>query len=66
MKHRFDRMKKIYAADGYRDKLADKVKSAFGRDIEITLRTDKFTVFKPLSVRWGVANILMARKMETH
>ncbi|OAV64463.1 hypothetical protein Barb4_04082 [Bacteroidales bacterium Barb4] len=54
LKHRFDRMKKMYADGGCRGKPVDRVKSAFGWDIETTLRTDKSAKFKPLSVRWVV------------
>ncbi|OAV64331.1 hypothetical protein Barb4_04211 [Bacteroidales bacterium Barb4] len=54
LKHRFDRMKRIYADGGCRGKPVDRVKSAFGWDIEITLRTDKSAEFKPLPVRWVV------------
>ncbi|OAV66408.1 Transposase DDE domain protein [Bacteroidales bacterium Barb6XT] len=54
LKHRFGGMKKIYADGGYRGKPVDRVKSAFGWDIKITLRTDKSAEFKPLPVRWVV------------
>ncbi|OAV72400.1 Transposase DDE domain protein [Bacteroidales bacterium Barb6] len=47
-------MKRIYADGGCRGKPVDRVKSAFGWDIEITLRTDKSAEFKPLPVRWVV------------
>lgn len=51
---KFDRMKKIYADGGYIGQLVDNVKSAYGYDMEITLRTDKSTDFKPLPKRWIV------------
>ena len=46
--YRFDRMQKIYADGGYRGELGDRVKRQFDRDMEITLRYDKETGFKPL------------------
>lgn len=51
---KFERMKKIYADGGYRGELADNVKNTFGFNMEITLRTDKSTDFKPLPKRWVV------------
>jgi putative transposase len=51
---RFERMKKIYADGGYRGELEDKVKNSFGWDMEITLRSDRSTGFKPLPERWVV------------
>jgi putative transposase len=51
---RFEKMKKIYADGGYRGELAEKVKNRFGWDMEITLRSDKATPFKPLPKRWVV------------
>jgi putative transposase len=51
---RFERMKKVYADGGYRGKLAEKVKSKFGWDVEITLHSDTATDFKPLPMRWVV------------
>lgn len=54
LRQRFDRMKKIYAEGGYRGQLIDKVKNELGYDIEITLRSDKATDFKPLPKRWVV------------
>lgn len=54
LKGRFGRMKKIYADGGYRGELIDKVKDELGYDMEITLRTDKSTDFKPLPKRWVV------------
>lgn len=54
LKWKFERMKKIYADGGYRGKLVDKVKDKLGYDMEITLRTDKSTSFKPLPKRWVV------------
>jgi transposase len=47
-------MKKNYADGGYRGELAEKVKNKLGWDIEITLRSDKATDFKPLPGRWVV------------
>ena len=54
LKHRFERMKKIYADGGYRGELGDNVKKHFGWEMEITLRSDKSTEFKPLPKRWIV------------
>lgn len=54
LRHRFDRMQKIYADGGYRGELVDKVKAELGYDMEITLRSDRATAFKPLPKRWGV------------
>lgn len=54
LKWQFERMKKIYADGGYRGELVDKVKDKLGYDMEITLRTDKSTLFKPLPKRWVV------------
>jgi putative transposase len=51
---RFESMKKVYADGGYRGELAEKEKSKFGWDMEITLRSDTATDFKPLPVRWVV------------
>jgi putative transposase len=51
---RFERMKKIYADGGYRGELVENVKKDFGWDMEITLRSDKSTGFKPLPKRWVV------------
>jgi putative transposase len=54
LKWRFGRMKKIYADGGYRGELVDKVKHELGYDMEITLRSDKSSNFKPLPKRWVV------------
>lgn len=51
---RFPRMKKLYADGGYRGKLIDNVKERYGWDMEITLRSDRSTEFKPLPKRWVV------------
>jgi putative transposase len=51
---RFERMKKIYADGGYRGELVEHVKNELGWDMEITLRSDKSTGFKPLPKRWVV------------
>jgi transposase len=50
----FERMKKIYADEGYRCGLEENVENDFGLDMEITLRSDKSTEFKPLPKRWVV------------
>ena len=47
-------MKTIYADGGYRGQLTDRVKYELGYDMEITLRSDKSTEFKPLPKRWLV------------
>ena len=52
LQYRFERMEKIYADGGYRGELANKVKQQLGWDLEITLRSDKKTGFKPLHKRW--------------
>lgn len=54
MEHKFERMKKIYADGGYRGELVDHVRKRFGWEMEITLRSDKSTEFKPLPKRWIV------------
>jgi putative transposase len=55
LKHRFERMQKIYADGGYRgDELTEKLKSELHYDLEITLRNDKATQFKPLPKRWVI------------
>ena len=55
LKFRFERMKKIFADGGYAgDELAKKVKTELGYDLEIALRSDKSTDFKPLPKRWVV------------
>ncbi|GHU57100.1 hypothetical protein FACS189411_09680 [Bacteroidia bacterium] len=51
LNYRFDRMKKIYADGGYRGELVDNVKNRLGWDMEITLRSDKPSEFKPLPKR---------------
>ncbi|MEG0692685.1 MAG: transposase [Oscillospiraceae bacterium] len=53
-KGRHDRLAKIYADGGYRGKLIDTVKDTVNCEMEITLRTDKSTAFKPLPKRWVV------------
>jgi transposase len=60
---RFERMKKIYADGGYRGELADSIKDAFGRDMEITLRSDRSTGFKPLPKRWVVERTFSWRRI---
>jgi transposase len=55
LKYRFERMQKIYADGGYRgEELAEKLKKELNYDLEITLRSDKSTEFKPLPKRWLV------------
>jgi len=55
LKHRFERMQKIYADGGYRgDELAQKLKKELHYDLEITLRSDKASEFKPLPKRWVI------------
>ena len=54
MNGKYDKMKKIYADGGYRGELGENVKTKFGWDMEITLRSDKATEFKPLPKRWIV------------
>jgi putative transposase len=55
LKHRFERMKTIYADGGYRgDELAQKLKKELHYDLEITLRNDRATEFKPLPKRWVI------------
>ena len=54
LRYRFDRMQKIYADGGYRGELGGQVKQQLGWDMEITLRSDKDTGFKPLPKRWVV------------
>jgi putative transposase len=55
LKHRFERMKKIFADGAYRgDELAEKLKKDLNYDLEITLRSDRQTEFKPLPKRWVV------------
>jgi putative transposase len=51
LNYRFERMKKIYADGGYRGDLVEDVKNKFGWNMEITLRSDKATGFKPLPRR---------------
>ena len=52
LKYRFERMRKIYADGGYRGEvLAEKLKNKLHYDLEITLRSDKSTKFKPLPKR---------------
>jgi hypothetical protein len=55
LKNRFSKMQKIYAAGAYRgDELAKKVREELRFDLEISLRSDKATDFKPLPKRWGI------------
>ena len=54
LKHSFERLKKVYADGGYRGELVEKVRKELGFEMEITLRTDKSSVFKPLPKRWVV------------
>jgi putative transposase len=54
LRYRFGRMQKIYADGGYRGELIDKVKQQLGLNMEITLRSDTETGFKPLPKRWIV------------
>jgi len=54
MKYDFSRMKKIYADGGYRGELIENVNDKLGYEMEITLRSDKGTEFKPLPKRWIV------------
>lgn len=59
LRYRLERMKKIYADGGYRgDELAEKLKKELGYDLEITLRSDKSTEFKPLPKRWVIERSL--------
>jgi putative transposase len=53
-KYKSNRLRKVYADGGYRGELVDKVINELGLDIEITLRSDKATKFKPLPKRWVV------------
>jgi transposase len=52
VKHKYARIEKIYADGGYRGELEDKVSKELGMKMEITLRSDKATEFKPLPKRW--------------
>jgi putative transposase len=54
VRDKYDRMKKIYADGGYRGELVERVKNELKMDMEITLRSDKATEFKPLPKRWAV------------
>ena len=59
LKHRFERMTKIFADGGYRgEELAEQLKKELFYDVEITLRSDKETEFKPLPKRWVVERSL--------
>ena len=51
MKYDFSRMKKICADGGYRGELIGSVKNKLGYEMEITLRSDKDTEFKPFPKR---------------
>ena len=54
MKYDYSRMKKIYADGDYRGELIENVKNKLEYEMEITLRSDKDTEFKPLPKRWIV------------
>ena len=55
LKYRFERMQKIYADGGYRgEELTEKLKKELNYDLEITLRSDKATEFRPLPKRWVI------------
>lgn len=54
LNYRFDRLTKIFADGGYRGELTGNVKSFFGWDMEISLRTDKASNFQVLPKRWIV------------
>lgn len=47
-------MRKVYADGGYRGKLVERVVKELGLEMEITLRSDKSTEFKPQPKRWVV------------
>ena len=47
-------IKVIIADGGYRGELADEVKKIFGYVINVVMRTDKDTEFKPVSKRWVI------------
>ncbi len=53
-KHKSDRLQKVYADGGYRGELVERVNTELGMEMEITLRSDKSTKFKPLPKRWVV------------
>ena len=53
-KYKSDRLQKVYADGGYRGELVEKVNNELGMDMEMTLRSDKSTEFKPLPKRWVV------------
>jgi putative transposase len=54
LKHRFPRLKKIFADGGYRGELVENVKKFCNWDMEITLRSDKAVGFQVLPMRWVV------------
>lgn len=54
LKHRFPRLKKIFADGGYRGELVENVKQFCGWEIAITLRSDKAVGFEVLPMRWVV------------
>ncbi|GHV44069.1 hypothetical protein FACS1894180_4890 [Bacteroidia bacterium] len=55
LKHRFEPMRNLFADGGYRgDELREQLAKELGYDLEITLRSDKSTEFKPLPKRWVV------------
>ena len=47
-------IKVIIADGGYRGELADEVKKIFGYVINVVMRTDKDTEFKPVNKRWVI------------
>lgn len=53
-KHKSERMRKVYADGGYRGELVGRAAAELGLELEITLRSDKGTEFKPLPKRWVV------------
>ena len=53
-KYRSECLRKVYADGGYRGELAERVNKELALDMEITLRSDKSTKFKPLPKRWVV------------
>jgi putative transposase len=54
LKHRFPRLRKVYADGGYRGELSKLAKEDLELEMEITLRSDRATEFKPLPKRWVV------------
>lgn len=47
-------IKVILAEAGYRGKIADKIKTAFGYILEVVVNGDKINGFKPIGKRWIV------------